>query len=116
MREQESRACRSVIEGKSQMGPCRACRNSGDARWPLSAGCSKRYSEPASRPARRSDAVRSTRILACCSSRWCTGGISGSPVMWSRSRTGGGPPSGTLALKKRLTENVEQGGDAMIAA
>eukprot|EP00965_Chrysotila_dentata_P070386 2325791-Pleurochrysis_carterae.AAC.1 len=32
------------------------------------------------------------------------------------SRTGGGPPSGTLALKKRLTENVEQGGDAMIAA
>eukprot|EP00965_Chrysotila_dentata_P003196 103979-Pleurochrysis_carterae.AAC.1 len=28
--------------------------------WPLSAGCSKRYLEPASRAARRSDAVRST--------------------------------------------------------
>eukprot|EP00965_Chrysotila_dentata_P007219 234496-Pleurochrysis_carterae.AAC.1 len=49
-------------------------------------------------------------------SRWCTEGTSDSPMMCSRSRTGGGPPSGTLALKKRLTENVEQGGDAMIAA
>eukprot|EP00965_Chrysotila_dentata_P139412 4610015-Pleurochrysis_carterae.AAC.2 len=47
---------RSAIDGKSQIGPCRACRNSGEARWPLSAGCSSRYSEPASRPARRSDA------------------------------------------------------------
>eukprot|EP00965_Chrysotila_dentata_P004067 131586-Pleurochrysis_carterae.AAC.1 len=36
--------------------------------------------------------------------------------MWSRSRTGGGPPSGTLPAKKRLTENVEHGGDATIAA
>eukprot|EP00965_Chrysotila_dentata_P083794 2765966-Pleurochrysis_carterae.AAC.1 len=32
MREQESRAWRSAIEGMSQIGPCRACRNSGDAR------------------------------------------------------------------------------------
>eukprot|EP00965_Chrysotila_dentata_P136059 4498429-Pleurochrysis_carterae.AAC.2 len=98
------------------MGPCRACRNSGDAMCPLSAGCSRRYSEPASRPARRSDTVRSTRRLACCSSRWCVEGTSGSPMMCSRSRTGGGPPSGTLASKERLTENVEQGGDAIIAA
>eukprot|EP00965_Chrysotila_dentata_P064039 2120686-Pleurochrysis_carterae.AAC.1 len=36
--------------------------------------------------------------------------------MFSRSRTGGGPPSGTLAAKKRDTENVEQGGEATTAA
>eukprot|EP00965_Chrysotila_dentata_P212933 6187332-Pleurochrysis_carterae.AAC.2 len=83
---------------------------------PLSAGCSRRYSDPASRPARRSETVRSTRRLACYSSRWCAGGTSGSPAMCSRSRTGGGPPSGTSASKKRLTEKVEQGGDAIIAA
>eukprot|EP00965_Chrysotila_dentata_P030990 1032003-Pleurochrysis_carterae.AAC.1 len=71
---------------------------------PLSAGCSKRYSEPASRPARRSDAVRSTSTFACCSSRWCASGTFASPEMWSRSRTGGGPPSGTSASKNRLTE------------
>eukprot|EP00965_Chrysotila_dentata_P142471 4709929-Pleurochrysis_carterae.AAC.1 len=39
-REHESRACRSVMQGKSQMGPWRACKNSGDATCPLSAGCS----------------------------------------------------------------------------
>eukprot|EP00965_Chrysotila_dentata_P205518 6183000-Pleurochrysis_carterae.AAC.3 len=42
--------------------------------------------------------------------------MSGSPVVWSRSRTGGGPPSGTSAVKNRLTENVEHGGEATIAA
>eukprot|EP00965_Chrysotila_dentata_P047397 1572320-Pleurochrysis_carterae.AAC.1 len=83
---------------------------------PLSAGCSRRYSDPASRPARRSDTVRSTSRLACCKSRWCAGGTSGRPKMCSRSRTGGGPPSGTSASKKRLTEKVKHGGDAMIAA
>eukprot|EP00965_Chrysotila_dentata_P047624 1579436-Pleurochrysis_carterae.AAC.1 len=36
--------------------------------------------------------------------------------MCSRSRTGGGPPSGTSAVKKRDTENVEQGGEATTAA
>eukprot|EP00965_Chrysotila_dentata_P198216 6178655-Pleurochrysis_carterae.AAC.2 len=112
----ESRAWSSLMDGISHMGPCRACKNNGDATWPLSAGCSKRYSEPASRPARRSDAVRSTKRFACCSSRWCGGGTSGRPVMWSRSRTGGGPPSGTSALKKRLIEKVEQGREATIAA
>eukprot|EP00965_Chrysotila_dentata_P095348 3151960-Pleurochrysis_carterae.AAC.1 len=81
MHEQESRACRSDMDGKVQMGACRACRNNGDATWPLSAGCSRRYSEPASRPARRSQAVRSTRMLACCNSRWCVGGTSGRPMM-----------------------------------
>eukprot|EP00965_Chrysotila_dentata_P249414 6208879-Pleurochrysis_carterae.AAC.1 len=35
--------------------------------------------------------------------------------MLSRSRTGGGPLSGTLAAKNLLTENVEQGGEAMTA-
>eukprot|EP00965_Chrysotila_dentata_P211590 6186548-Pleurochrysis_carterae.AAC.2 len=50
------------MDGMSHTGPWRACKNSGDAMWSLSAGCSKRYSEPASRPARRSDAVRSTRM------------------------------------------------------
>eukprot|EP00965_Chrysotila_dentata_P255799 6212343-Pleurochrysis_carterae.AAC.2 len=79
------------MDGMSQTGPWRACRNSGDATWPLSAGCSRRYSEPASRPARRSDAVRSTRMFACSSSR-------------------------TLASKNRLTEKVEHGGDVTIAA
>eukprot|EP00965_Chrysotila_dentata_P136358 4509437-Pleurochrysis_carterae.AAC.2 len=60
--------------------------------------------------------VRSTRTFACCSSRWCCGGTSGSPVMLARSRTGGGPPSGTSPAKKRLTENVEHGGEATMAA
>eukprot|EP00965_Chrysotila_dentata_P087181 2878185-Pleurochrysis_carterae.AAC.4 len=54
---QESRAWRSVAAGKSQMGPWRACRNSGDAMCPLSAGCSRRYSDPASRPARRRETL-----------------------------------------------------------
>eukprot|EP00965_Chrysotila_dentata_P153768 5083419-Pleurochrysis_carterae.AAC.3 len=36
--------------------------------------------------------------------------------MWSRSRTGGGPPSGTSAVKNLLTAKVEQGGDATTAA
>eukprot|EP00965_Chrysotila_dentata_P230124 6197588-Pleurochrysis_carterae.AAC.2 len=30
--------------------------------------------------------------------------------------TGGGPPSGTFAAKNRLTEKVEHGGDATMAA
>eukprot|EP00965_Chrysotila_dentata_P170299 5621148-Pleurochrysis_carterae.AAC.1 len=42
-------------------------------------------------------------------------GCSSSPKLWSRSRTGGGPPSGTLPAKKRLTEIVEHGGEATIA-
>eukprot|EP00965_Chrysotila_dentata_P132823 4391892-Pleurochrysis_carterae.AAC.1 len=91
------------MDGMSHKGPWRACRKSGDAMCPLSAGCSRRYSEPDSRPARRREAVRSTSVFACINSRWCAGGTSGSPVMCSRSRTGGGPPSGTLASKKRLT-------------
>eukprot|EP00965_Chrysotila_dentata_P046480 1544868-Pleurochrysis_carterae.AAC.1 len=36
--------------------------------------------------------------------------------MFSRSRTGGGPPSGTSPVKRRLTENVEHGGEATMAA
>eukprot|EP00965_Chrysotila_dentata_P238393 6202467-Pleurochrysis_carterae.AAC.1 len=67
----ESRARRSVTPGSSQMGPWRACMNSGDAKWPLSVGCSSKYSAPESRPALSSEMVRSTRRLACCNSRWC---------------------------------------------
>eukprot|EP00965_Chrysotila_dentata_P259772 6213675-Pleurochrysis_carterae.AAC.2 len=89
---------------------------SGDDKCPRSAGCSNRYSAPVSRAARRSDTVRSTSRLACSSSRRCEGGTSASPMTFERSRTGGGPPSDTLAEKKRLTENVEQGGEAMTAA
>eukprot|EP00965_Chrysotila_dentata_P005113 167600-Pleurochrysis_carterae.AAC.4 len=89
---------------------------SGDDICPLSAGCSSRYSAPASRAARRSDTVRSTSRLACSSLRWCGGGMSASPMMFERSRTGGGPPSETFAEKNRLTENVEHGGEAMTAA
>eukprot|EP00965_Chrysotila_dentata_P226699 6195576-Pleurochrysis_carterae.AAC.4 len=55
-------------------------------------------------------------MLACSNPRACCGGTSSNPVMWSRSRTGGGPPSGRLAVKNLLTENVEQGGAATMAA
>eukprot|EP00965_Chrysotila_dentata_P000567 18540-Pleurochrysis_carterae.AAC.3 len=37
-------------------------------------------------------------------------------MMWSLSRTSGGPPSGTSPVKNRLTEKVEQGGEATTAA
>eukprot|EP00965_Chrysotila_dentata_P044148 1467425-Pleurochrysis_carterae.AAC.1 len=85
--------------------------------WPRSAGCSRMYSAPASRAARRSVAVRSTSRFACSSSRRCEGGTLARPVMFSWSRTGGGPPSGAfLAAKKRLAEKVEHGGDATMAA
>eukprot|EP00965_Chrysotila_dentata_P037946 1261283-Pleurochrysis_carterae.AAC.1 len=55
-------------------------------------------------------------MLAWRSSRWCWGGTFGSPEMWFRSRTGGGPPSGTSPSKNLLTEKVEHGGDAITAA
>eukprot|EP00965_Chrysotila_dentata_P011848 389072-Pleurochrysis_carterae.AAC.1 len=75
------------------------------------------YSLPASRAARRRFAVRRISSLDCCNSRACWGGTSGRPRMCSRSRTGGGPPSGAaLEAKKRETENVEQGGEATMAA
>eukprot|EP00965_Chrysotila_dentata_P230785 6197989-Pleurochrysis_carterae.AAC.3 len=63
-----------------------------------------------------SDTVRSTRRLACSSSRGCEGGTCESPMTCAPSRTGGGPPSATFAEKNLLTENVEQGGDATITA
>eukprot|EP00965_Chrysotila_dentata_P180976 5973870-Pleurochrysis_carterae.AAC.1 len=74
-------------------------------------------SAPASRAACRSVVVRSTSRLACSSLRRCEGGTSSNPMMFNRSRTGGGPPSGTfLAEKNLLTDNVEHGGDATTAA
>eukprot|EP00965_Chrysotila_dentata_P172233 5683655-Pleurochrysis_carterae.AAC.5 len=36
--------------------------------------------------------------------------------MLFRSRTGGGPPSGASPVKNRLTEKVEHGGEATMAA
>eukprot|EP00965_Chrysotila_dentata_P058952 1956772-Pleurochrysis_carterae.AAC.1 len=109
MYEQVSRARRSAMPGVSHSGPCRLCKKSGDALCPLSGGFSRRYSAPASRAARSSEAVRSTRIFDCSSSRRCEGGTFARPMTFSRSRTGGGPPSGTFAEKNLLTENVEQG-------
>eukprot|EP00965_Chrysotila_dentata_P106370 3513450-Pleurochrysis_carterae.AAC.1 len=103
--------------GTAQSGPCRLCRYRGDEMCPRSAGCSRMNSAPASRAARRSVAVRSTSRFACSSSRRCEAGTVANPMMFSRSRTGGGPPSGaSLAVKKRLTEKVEHGGDATTAA
>eukprot|EP00965_Chrysotila_dentata_P257487 6212899-Pleurochrysis_carterae.AAC.1 len=116
MQAQESRACRSRTDGMSHNGPWRACKKIGEATCPRSTGCSRMYSAPASRAARSSETVRSTRRFACASSRLCCAGTSGRPVMCSRSRTGGGPPSGTLPSKNPVTEKVEQGGEATTAA
>eukprot|EP00965_Chrysotila_dentata_P162023 5350335-Pleurochrysis_carterae.AAC.1 len=69
MNAHESRARKSATRGSSHTGPWRACMKSGDEMCPLSAGCSSRYSAPESRAARSRDVVRSTRRLACCSSR-----------------------------------------------
>eukprot|EP00965_Chrysotila_dentata_P222744 6193151-Pleurochrysis_carterae.AAC.1 len=70
-------------------------------------------SAPAARAVRRRVAVRRTISFACASSRACCAGTDGKPSAWSRSRTGGGPPSLKSALeKKRETKNVEQGGEA----
>eukprot|EP00965_Chrysotila_dentata_P078708 2594455-Pleurochrysis_carterae.AAC.1 len=75
------------------------------------------YSLPASRAARNRFEVRRISSFDCASSRMCRGGTSGRPRMWSRLRTGGGPPSdAALEAKKRETEKVEQGGEATMAA
>eukprot|EP00965_Chrysotila_dentata_P018361 611065-Pleurochrysis_carterae.AAC.2 len=79
--------------GTTQSGPCRLCRYRGDDICPRSAGCSRMYSAPASRAARRSVAVHSTSRFACSSSRRCEEGTLANPMIFSRSRTGGGPPS-----------------------
>eukprot|EP00965_Chrysotila_dentata_P180153 5948632-Pleurochrysis_carterae.AAC.4 len=112
----ESRERRSAMAGTSQSGPWRAFRYSGEATWLRSPGCSRTYSAPASRGARSNETVRATRRLDCSSSRRCWGGTSGRLMMWSRSRTRGGLPSATLAVKNLLTEKVEQGGEATTAA
>eukprot|EP00965_Chrysotila_dentata_P019939 660322-Pleurochrysis_carterae.AAC.1 len=69
MQAQESRACMSRTEGIGHSGPWRACKKMGEAKRPRSAGCSRRYSAPASRAARSRETVRSTRVFACASSR-----------------------------------------------
>eukprot|EP00965_Chrysotila_dentata_P066160 2190112-Pleurochrysis_carterae.AAC.2 len=75
------------------------------------------YSAPEPRAARRSEAVRLTSSFASCSSLAWFGPTSGRPKTCSLSRTGGGPPSLELGdEKKRDTEKVEHGGEAMIAA
>eukprot|EP00965_Chrysotila_dentata_P009285 302603-Pleurochrysis_carterae.AAC.9 len=104
-----SRDRRSATAGMSQIGPCRLCKKRGDAKCPLSEGCSRRYSAPASRAARTRDTVRCTSRFACSSSRRCEGGTLASPMMFVRSRTGGGPPSCTSAAKNLLTEKRRSG-------
>eukprot|EP00965_Chrysotila_dentata_P162348 5361344-Pleurochrysis_carterae.AAC.1 len=75
------------------------------------------YSAPASRAARRSEAVRLTSSFASCSSLMWPASTLGKPRTFSLSRTGGRPPSSELGeVKKRDTENVEHGGEAMTAA
>eukprot|EP00965_Chrysotila_dentata_P156099 5157439-Pleurochrysis_carterae.AAC.3 len=75
------------------------------------------YAAPESRAARRSEAVRLTSSFASCSFLVWLASTSGRPKTFSLSRTGGGPPSSELGEeKKRDTENVEHGGEAMIAA
>eukprot|EP00965_Chrysotila_dentata_P165650 5469425-Pleurochrysis_carterae.AAC.1 len=49
---------------------------------------------PESRAARRRRVVRRISSFASASSRACDSGMFGRPMTWSRSRTGGGPPSG----------------------
>eukprot|EP00965_Chrysotila_dentata_P172048 5677524-Pleurochrysis_carterae.AAC.2 len=106
-----------MTSGVSQTGASRLCRNMGDARAPRSAGCSSTYSAPDSYAARSSDTVRRTSSFDCASSRVCSIATSGRPITCSRSRTGGGPPSAAESLlKKRDTENVEHGDDAITAA
>eukprot|EP00965_Chrysotila_dentata_P212616 6187141-Pleurochrysis_carterae.AAC.4 len=105
-----------MLSGVSQRGACRLLRKIGEANAPRSAGCSKANSAPAVCAARSRPAVRRTISLAC-SSRWCCAGTVGSPITLSLSRTGGGLPSAaSLQRKKRDTENVEQGGEATMAA
>eukprot|EP00965_Chrysotila_dentata_P002583 83970-Pleurochrysis_carterae.AAC.1 len=85
----------------------------GDPVAPRSAGCSRTYSAPESRAARSSRVVRRTSSFAAASSRAWLSGTFGRPTTLSRSRTGGGLPSGASGdEKKRDTENVEHGGDA----
>eukprot|EP00965_Chrysotila_dentata_P178066 5882155-Pleurochrysis_carterae.AAC.2 len=71
MRLHESSARRASISGIRHIGPCRACKKRGEEISPRSAGCSRRYSAPASRAARRSEAQRRTSRLVCSSSRAC---------------------------------------------
>eukprot|EP00965_Chrysotila_dentata_P141443 4675111-Pleurochrysis_carterae.AAC.1 len=74
------------------------------------------YSAPESRAVRSKVAVLRMSSLACSNSRRWWWATSGSPMTLSRSRTGGGPPSGESGdAKKRETEKVEHGGDAMMA-
>eukprot|EP00965_Chrysotila_dentata_P254728 6211978-Pleurochrysis_carterae.AAC.1 len=64
----------------------------------------------------RRAAVRRMTSLDSVNSRACSGGTCGSFKMCSRSRTGGGPPSGVLSLvKNRETEKDEHGGEAKTA-
>eukprot|EP00965_Chrysotila_dentata_P144790 4782330-Pleurochrysis_carterae.AAC.1 len=75
------------------------------------------YSAPVSRAAVSKAMVRRMSSFALASSRWCSFGTFWRPKGCSRVRTTGGPPSGeSLYVKWREMENVEQGGDATMAA
>eukprot|EP00965_Chrysotila_dentata_P163156 5388207-Pleurochrysis_carterae.AAC.3 len=107
---------RARTVGIIHRGAWRLCMKMGKSTAPRSAGCSRTYSAPESRAARRRRTVLLTSSFASWSSRACCSGTSGSPITWSRLRTGGGPPSATDgAEKKRETEKVEQGGEAITA-
>eukprot|EP00965_Chrysotila_dentata_P043607 1450042-Pleurochrysis_carterae.AAC.1 len=99
MREASVSERRACISGTIQNGACRLCKKMGDDSAPRSAGCSSMYSAPAEWAARRSWAVRRTISFACANSRAGCDGVSGRPMTWSRSRTGGGPPSAELAAE-----------------
>eukprot|EP00965_Chrysotila_dentata_P258044 6213078-Pleurochrysis_carterae.AAC.3 len=117
MRSAESVSRSATTSGTSHNGAWRLCKNSGHSKAPRSAGCSRIYSAPESRAARRSEVARLTSSLASCSSLAWPASTSGKPRTFSLSRTGGGPPSSELGEeKKRGTENVEHGGEATIAA
>eukprot|EP00965_Chrysotila_dentata_P093394 3085333-Pleurochrysis_carterae.AAC.1 len=107
---------RARTMGMIHRGACRLCMKMGESTAPRSAGCSRTYSAPKSRAARRMCTVRRMSSLDSRSSRMCASGTSGRPITLSRSRTGGGPPSLTEGDEsRRETENVEHGGEARTA-
>eukprot|EP00965_Chrysotila_dentata_P060225 1996777-Pleurochrysis_carterae.AAC.1 len=59
---------RARTEGRDHNGACLRCMKIGESTAPRSAGCSRMYSAPASRAARRSRTVRRTSSLASRSS------------------------------------------------
>eukprot|EP00965_Chrysotila_dentata_P176115 5815408-Pleurochrysis_carterae.AAC.1 len=107
---------RARTAGTTHSGAWRLCTNIGESTAPRSAGCSRMYSAPVSRAARRRRMVRLMSSFASRSSRAWHSGTLGRPITLSRPRTGGGPPSAAEGASKNCdTEKVEQGGEASTA-